>query len=203
MEEDNGSQMSSLSGAVTNQCDADDAVECQTYTKNENIYSTILSSSSSSKSSSSTILRKSVKKENLLLGNFGATSVASNASVESVRSVISSSNKTKFHSFLQNTSATKASSRKSENFTIGTTTYQHQHQQHKNSMNLHSSSTPSLTGQNFSKIMGDFENLNELKIKKNLHLNRKISILSPLQISIKNEQIREERTCSIDIDVVE
>ncbi|XP_055618827.1 cAMP-specific 3',5'-cyclic phosphodiesterase isoform X2 [Toxorhynchites rutilus septentrionalis] len=152
-----------------------------------------------------------------------ATSVNTNASVQSFQSVLTSSSassvaskKTKFHSFLQSsnaattqqshfgatvsglhqTSSSSSSSSKSVSTTSGYSTF-------PTSSPL-SASQLVLSPLSFGKMFGEMESGNEFKLKKSIQLNRKISILSPVHLSIRSEQSKEERTsCYINAEILD
>lgn len=166
-----------------------------------------------------------------LYGNFAAaTSVNRNASVQSLQSVltsssassmssaVSSSSKTKFHSFLQSSAAATTQHSLSSNFSSLATSasasdfHQALVASASKSSLASSVSTASLpvTGSqlvispSFGKMLGEMEANSELKMKKSIQMNRKISILSPGHLSIRSEQSKEERTsCYINAEMLE
>lgn len=149
-----------------------------------------------------------------------ATSVNTNASVQSFQSVLTSSSassvtskKTKFHSFLQSSNA--ATTQQSH---FGTTiSGLHQTLSSSSSKSISTTSgcstvpisSPLSPSQlvfypSFGKMFGEMESGNEFKLKKSIQLNRKISILSPVHLSIRSEQSKEERTsCYINAEILE
>lgn len=155
-------------------------------------------------------------------GNFAATSVTTNASVQSFQSVLTSSSsaskKTKFHSFLQSSSSA-ATTQQSFSSLGATSSGFHQALSSQALKSSHTfsglaaislpPSIPSTPTQlaispGFEKMFGEMEATNELKLKKSLQLNRKISILSPAHLSIRSEQTKEERTsCYINAEALE
>lgn len=148
-------------------------------------------------------------------GNFTATSGSPNASVQSFQSVLSSSSastvssssvsskKTRFHSFLQSSSTTTTQQSSSASFS----SLQSSAASNFNEATL--SQLPPLSPQKaisprFEKMLGQIEASSEMKLKKSLQLNRKISILSPVQLSIRSEHSKEERTsCYINAETLE
>ncbi|XP_029716999.2 cAMP-specific 3',5'-cyclic phosphodiesterase isoform X2 [Aedes albopictus] len=162
-------------------------------------------------------------------GNFAATSVTTNASVQSFQSVLTSSSsaststaasskKTKFHSFLQSSSSA-ATTQQSFSSLGATSSGFHQALSSQALKSSHTfsglaaislpPSIPSTPTQlaispGFEKMFGEMEATNELKLKKSLQLNRKISILSPAHLSIRSEQTKEERTsCYINAEALD
>lgn len=156
-------------------------------------------------------------------GNFSATSVTTNASVESFQSVLTSSSassvsskKTKFHSFLQSSSA--ATTQQSSSSLGASSADFHQALASPSLKSPHTfsglvaipsassiSTNPQLgISPGFEKMFSEMEATNELKLKKSLQLNRKISILSPAHLSIRSEQTKEEKTsCYINAEAIE
>ncbi|XP_021704101.1 cAMP-specific 3',5'-cyclic phosphodiesterase isoform X2 [Aedes aegypti] len=161
--------------------------------------------------------------------NFAATSVNTNASVQSFQSVLTSSSastttvassgsskKTKFHSFLQSSSAATTQQSFSS---LGATSSGYQQALPSPSLKTPHTfsglaaitsppitpSTPQLAiSAGFEKMFSEMEATNELKLKKSLQLNRKISILSPAHLSIRSEQTKEERTsCYINAEALD
>ncbi|XP_065076752.1 3',5'-cyclic-AMP phosphodiesterase-like isoform X2 [Ochlerotatus camptorhynchus] len=159
-------------------------------------------------------------------GNFAATSVTTNASVQSFQSVLTSSSastassvsskKTKFHSFLQSSSA--ATTQQSLSSLGAASSGFHQALASPSLKSPHTfsglvaiSSAPSLStnpqlgiSSGFEKMFSEMEASNELKLKKSLQFNRRISILSPAHLNIRSEQTKEERTsCYINAEALD
>ncbi|XP_053695012.1 cAMP-specific 3',5'-cyclic phosphodiesterase-like [Sabethes cyaneus] len=160
-------------------------------------------------------------------GNFTATSVSPNASVQSFQTVLSSSSastvssssisskKTRFHSFLQSSSISTTQQSSSASFSsLQSSTASNFNEAVVSCPGSLStlSQLPPLSPQKtvsprFEKMLGQMEASSEMKLKKSLQLNRKIAILSPVQLSIRSEQSKEERTScyinaeSLDFDV--
>ncbi|XP_058442657.1 cAMP-specific 3',5'-cyclic phosphodiesterase isoform X2 [Malaya genurostris] len=164
-------------------------------------------------------------------GNHGATSVNSNASVQTFQSLLTSSsvsamssvslNKSRFHSFRQSSSETATKQSRSTNFSNFEVTASGLRRtlQHNTAAPIQFQETESIsTGSALpgpqivvspcmETMFGQVDTSTETKLKKSLQLNRKISILNPVHLSIRSEQTKEERTScyinsgALDFDV--